>query len=69
MVFTREGKTCDTYIEALAAKIGRNDAVWVASSDALVQLSSFRAGVLRMSARELREELDHAKQEMRRFYG
>ena len=69
VVFTREGETCDTYIEALAAKIGRNDAVWVASSDALVQLSCFRAGVLRMSARELREELDHAKQEMRRFYG
>ena len=69
MVFTREGETCETYIEALAAKIGRNDAVWVASSDALVQLSSFHAGVLRMSARELREELDHAKQEMRRFYG
>ena len=68
VVFTREGETGDAYIEALVAKIGSNYAVRVASSDALVQLSSFRTGVLRMSARELREELELANREMQRHF-
>ena len=52
------------YIESLAYEIGSNYAVRVASSDSLVQLSSFRSGVLRMSARELREEVETARKEM-----
>ena len=64
VVFTREGETADAYIEALADQIGNNYAVRVASSDGLVQLSSFRSGVLRMSARELREEVNVARKEM-----
>ena len=68
IVYTREGETGDAYIEALIAKIGSNYAVRVATSDALVQLSSFRTGVLRMSARELREELDLANREMRQHF-
>ncbi len=64
VVFTREGETADAYIEALAHEIGNNYAVRVASSDALVQLSSFRSGVLRMSAKELRLEVDAARKEM-----
>ena len=68
VVFTREGETGDAYIEALVAKIGSNYAVRVASSDSLVQLSSFRTGVLRMSARELREELELANREMQQHF-
>ena len=64
VVYTKEGETADAYIEALANEIGSNYAVRVASSDALVQLSSFRSGVLRMSARELREEVELARKEM-----
>jgi len=64
VVFTKEGQTADAYIEALAAEIGNNYAVRVASSDSLVQISSFRSGVLRMSARELMEEVARAKKEM-----
>ena len=64
VVFTKEGETADAYIEALAYEIGNNYAVRVASSDGLVQLSSFRSGVLRMSARELREEVETARKEM-----
>ena len=63
-VFTKEGETADAYIEALANEIGSNYAVRVASSDSLVQLSSFRSGVLRMSARELRVEVDRVRKEM-----
>ena len=68
VVFTREGETGDAYIEALVAKIGSNYAVRVASSDSLVQLSSFRTGVLRMSARELREELEIASRDMQQHF-
>ncbi len=64
VVYTKEGETADAYIEALAAEIGNNYAVRVASSDSLVQISSFRSGVLRMSARELMEEVETARKEM-----
>ena len=64
VVFTKEGETADAYIESLAAEIGNNYAVRVASSDSLVQISSFRSGVLRMSARELMEEVEAARKEM-----
>lgn len=67
LVFTGEGETADRYLEELASDIGKNDSVWVASSDALVQLSSFRSGILRMSARELGEEVDRASREMEKF--
>ncbi len=68
VVYTREGETADAYIEALADEIGTNYAVRVASSDGLVQLGSFRSGVLRMSARELRQEVDQARKDMEAHY-
>jgi len=68
LVYTKENETADAYIEALAAQIGKNYAVRVATSDGLVQLSSLRSGVLRMSARELKEEIEVAKKEMRKHY-
>ena len=40
----------------------------VASSDGLVQLSSFRSGVLRMSARELQDEVENAHREMGKYF-
>ena len=68
VVYTKEGETGDQYIEALAAQIGNNYSVRVATSDSLIQISSLRSGVLRMSARELREEVEIAKKEMRKHY-
>ena len=64
VVYTKEGETADAYIEALADRIGGSYAVRVATSDALVQLSSFRSGVLRMSARELRLEIEDTQKKM-----
>ena len=64
VVYTKENETADAYIEALAERIGPNYAVRVATSDSLVQLSSLRSGVLRMSARELLQELGQAEKEM-----
>ena len=68
VVYTREGQTADRYIEELAAEIGSSYAVRVASSDSLVQLSSFRSGILRMSARELRDEVEDAHREMGKYF-
>ena len=68
VVYTKEGETGDAYIESLVAQIGPSYAVRVASSDALVQLSSFRTGVLRMSSRELLEEIQAAEKEMSGYY-
>ena len=68
VVFTKEGETADAYIEALSSRIGGNYAVRVATSDGLVQLSSFRSGVLRMSARELWEEVDRTREEMEKHF-
>ncbi len=68
VVYTREGETADAYIEALADEIGNNYSVRVASSDALIQISSLRSGVLRMSARELRAEVDAARKDMGKHF-
>ena len=68
VVYTKENETADAYIEALVYRIGKNDSVRVATSDALVQLGSLRSGVLRMSARELWEEVENARQEMKKLY-
>ena len=68
VVYTAEGETGDAYIEALVAEIGTNFNLRVATSDGLVQLASLRSGVLRVSARELQEEVELAKKEMRKHY-
>ena len=68
VVYTKENQTADAYIEALAEQIGKNYAVRVATSDALVQLGSLRSGVLRMSARELQQEVESAASEMKQYF-
>ena len=64
IVYTKEGQTGDAYIESLATRIGYNYNTRVVTSDSLVQLSSFRSGLLRMSARELRESVENARGEI-----
>ena len=68
VVYTREGETADAYIESLVHEIGSNYNIKVATSDSLVQLSSLRSGVLRMSARELLEEVETANSEMGKHF-
>ena len=68
VVYTKENQTADAYIEGLVDQIGRNYAVRVATSDALVQISSLRSGVLRMSARELQLEVESAHKEMAKHF-
>ena len=58
VVYTKQDETGDMYIEKLVNDIGRNYAVKVASSDGLIQLSALRSGVLRVSANELKQEVE-----------
>ena len=68
VVYTKENQTADAYIESLLAQIGPNYNVFVATSDALVQLSSIRSGVLRVSARELQDAVETAHKEMKKHF-
>ena len=45
-------------------EIGKNQQVRVVTSDALIQLSAVRSGVLRMSAREFGEEVNAVSEEI-----
>ena len=57
VVYTKENELGDTYIEKLVNQIGRDHSVRVVTSDGLIQLQAVRSGVLRLSAREFREEI------------
>ena len=58
LVFTADGETGDAYIERLADRIGKNNAVRVVTSDNLIRLSALRSGVLRCSSAEFKAELE-----------
>ena len=66
VVFTKEAETADQYIEKTAHAIGRKYKVTVATSDGLEQVIIRSQGCLLMSARELREEIERIKVEIRR---
>lgn len=68
VVYTKEAETADQYIEKLAHEIGRKYNVTVATSDGLEQLIIRGQGCRLLSARELREEIEYMKQELRREY-
>ncbi|MCM1119308.1 MAG: TetM/TetW/TetO/TetS family tetracycline resistance ribosomal protection protein [bacterium] len=65
VVYTREAETADQYIEKTVHVIGRKYQVTVATSDALEQVIIWGQGASRMSAEELRREVDScARQRM-----
>ena len=68
VVYTKENETGDSYIATLITQIGSSYAIRVATSDALVQLSALRSGFVRVSARELLEELERTRQEMQKHF-
>ena len=58
VVFTDSGQSADAYIEKLSNEIGKDESVKVVSSDTLVRTGASRSGVMHMSSRSLREEVD-----------
>lgn len=67
VVYTKERELGDVYIERLVREIGKNDKVRVVSSDALIQLSAVRFGVLRLSSKEFGEEVDEVHRKISEF--
>lgn len=66
VVYTKEAETADQYIEKVTHEMSRkNHRVRVATSDGLEQIIIMGAGAIRVSARELLEEVRAAENEMR----
>lgn len=65
VVYTREAETADQYIEKTVHEMGRQHQVTVATSDATEQVIIMGQGARRLSARDLREEIRAAGEEMR----
>lgn len=60
VVFTKENETADNYIERFVHKMGNLHTVRVATSDYLEQTIVLSNGGIRMSPRELKEEVEKA---------
>ncbi len=65
VVYTAEAETADQYIEKTVHEIGRKYHVTVATSDGLEQVIIRGQGAALLSARELREEIELAREEIR----
>ncbi|MBR0131169.1 MAG: NYN domain-containing protein, partial [Firmicutes bacterium] len=65
VVYTREGESADSYIEKLVHEIGKNYSVKIVSSDGMIQLAALQLGVLRVSAREYKQEVEAGLSRMR----
>lgn len=67
VVYTKEHETADMYIERLLQEIGKNERVHVVTSDALIQLSAVRSGILRTSAAEFEREVASSHAEIQQI--
>lgn len=67
VVYTKEGETADSFIEREVTRLAKQYRVRAATSDRCEQNIILGAGALRMSARELRGEVEAAKVEIRRI--
>ena len=59
VAFTKQRKSADSYIQKISQDIGKNYSVRVVTSDSLIQLTALEAGVLRVSTREFRREINY----------
>ena len=65
VVFTKEAETADQYIEKVAHEIGRKYNVTVATSDGTEQVIIRGQGCALLSAAELKQEIELARQEIK----
>lgn len=68
VVYTKEAETADQYIEKFAHEHGRKYDVTVATSDGMEQIIIRGQGCTLRSARELKEDMEMAKQQLREEY-
>ena len=68
VVYTKEAQTADAYIEKTSKELAQKHKVRVATSDALEQVIVMGHGAVRVSARELHEELEQIAAQMQEYY-
>ena len=68
VVYTKEAETADAYIEKTSHALKDKGLVTVATSDAAEQVIIFGQGAVRMSASELREEIQNTCKEIQHQY-
>ena len=66
VVYTKEAETADNYIERTATKLKGKYKVTVATSDRLEQVIIMSKGAVRISARELEEDVKLAKNTLKK---
>ena len=69
IVYTKEAETADMYIERASYKLAKNNRVRVVTSDGMEQLIIIGNGAIRVSAKEFREEIEAAEEEIRAIIG
>lgn len=67
IVYTKEAETADMYIERASYKLAKNNRVRVVTSDGMEQMIIIGNGAIRVTAREFREEINKAEEEIRRI--
>ena len=68
VIYTKENVTADMAIERLTAQIPKHQKVFVATSDRLQQETIWGKGAFRISAKELKRELDLTEKEHKPHY-
>ncbi len=68
VVYTREAQTADAYIEKVTKELSKDNDVTVATSDGVEQMIIWGHGARRMSATELKEEIERTNEEMKEYY-
>lgn len=64
VTFTKQRESADAYIQKISQDIGKNYSVRIVTSDSLIQLTALGAGVLRVSTREFRREVNFVMEQI-----
>ncbi len=65
IVYTKEAMTADSFIEAVSWQMSGRYTLRVATGDGLEQMIILAGGAARMTAKELRREIEQAERDMR----
>ena len=68
VVYTKEAETADHYIERVVTSLPKHYSVRVATGDGLEQLIIYGQGAIRMTARELKNEVQAVETELRQKF-
>ena len=68
VVYTKEAETADQYIEKLVHEMGRKYDVTVETSDKMEQVIILGQGAKRLSAQDLKEEVERVNRQIRSDY-